>query len=302
LNRNKQQASACATNYALPCGPKQQKHVKGTLTYAVALRRIRRAYIFRECNNFDQKTRKSHAYVIVHVWFAKILISTSSLSICLSPMTTHFTFAKKSLFSLIFARYIFIRSFLFISLRSAPNRGTNRNASEGRGTAEKNFAESTDWTGMTESQGKRAIERTAENAEMRKGTIKSEGYERDGRLRRGRPPRKKLRKRFVSRRDGIATWLRIAGASELPRPPGAPGLRKFRWSSVDSRAFPEDSTKIRVASHHQSTADLTGGTDEVTRITEIRRLHSEWNSDGSGSPRKFAAVRRYGMRKLSKLV
>lgn len=43
---------------------------------------------------------------------------------------------------LIFARYIFILPFLFISLRSAPNRGTNRNASKREGS-EKNFAEST---------------------------------------------------------------------------------------------------------------------------------------------------------------
>lgn len=106
---------------------------------------------------------------------------------------------------LIFARYIFIRPFLFPSLRSAPDRGTNRNASKWGELQRKTLRSLRAKAGAVGSQRKGAIGRTAESAEMRRGTIKNEGYEGDGRLRQGGPPRKKLRKRFVSRRDGIAT-------------------------------------------------------------------------------------------------
>lgn len=44
---------------------------------------------------------------------------------------------------LIFARYIFIRAFLFPSLRSAPESRHESQREQTGGTAEKNFAEST---------------------------------------------------------------------------------------------------------------------------------------------------------------
>lgn len=172
---------------------------------------------FRECNDFDQKKKKIVKCRICTItcMYAKTLILQVYWPIFpRRRLTSHLPRNRR-----IFARYIFIRPFLFPSLRCAPDRGTNRNASKRGDRREKLCGVYGMRRGQWGHGGRRAIGRTAESAEMRRGTIKSEGYERDGRPRRGGPPRKKLRKRFVSRRDGIATWLRIAGTSELPRPP-----------------------------------------------------------------------------------
>lgn len=60
---SEQTASKCLfqKRRALPRGLKQQKLVEGTLAYAATLRRIRYAYIFRECNDFGRKKAESRA-------------------------------------------------------------------------------------------------------------------------------------------------------------------------------------------------------------------------------------------------
>lgn len=210
----------------------------------------------------------------------------------MSRSTTHFAFAKKSPY---FRPVHFHTSILFYFFAQRARSRYESQREQTGGTAEKNFADSTSWAEAAGSQGEGAIGRTAESAEMRRGTIKSQGVRRGREAKTRRTDAQKAQKtiRLSARWDrDVTSNRRRERTSEAARRSGALGLRKFGWSSRRLPSFSKGSTKVRVASHHQSTADLTGGTDEVTRITEIRRLHSEWNSDGSGSPRKFAAVRR----------
>lgn len=119
----------------LPRGPKQQKHVEGTLTCTAALRRIRRAYIFRNCDDFDhhqkkreRKTGKSHTHVVARMRFVKTLI-LQVYRPALFPNDDDSLGIRQEI--VLFSPAIFSYGyFFFISLRSAPDRGTNRNASK----------------------------------------------------------------------------------------------------------------------------------------------------------------------------
>jgi len=279
---------------------KQQKQFKGTLTYATVLI-VARTFFANLTISAQKKSERSHAHVITR--FAKMLI-LEVYRFALFPTRRFTSHSPRN--RLIFTRYIFIRPFLFISLRSAPDRDTNRNASKrrrGRGGGREKLCRVYELGGGGEVTGGRGSNR--ENSGERRnaqGNDKKPGVRRgwEAKARRAATPRRAAQKaqktiRLSARWDrDVTSNRRRERTSEAARRSAALGLRKFGWSSVGSfQAFPRVARKSSwpplTTNRRQG---LMGGTDEVTRITEIRRLHSEWNSDGSGSPRKFAAVRR----------
>ena len=113
---------------------KQQKQFKRTLTYATVLI-VARTFFANLTISAQKKSERSHTHVITR--FAKMLI-LEVYRFALFPTRRLTSHSPRN--RLIFTRYIFIRPFLFISLRSAPDRDTNRNASKrrrGRGGREK---------------------------------------------------------------------------------------------------------------------------------------------------------------------
>lgn len=71
-----------------------------------------------------------------------------------------------------------------------------------------------------------------------------------------------------SRRD-----FESAARANFPRPPA--GLREFSVQAGSAAPLGISSERPRKSTWLPIDSGLTGGTAEVTRITEIRRLHSE---------------------------